>query len=178
MTTQERIQLYEALQQLIRFYQPKASSEHLLNTPRRYLRMLDELCCKEEFSFTTFPATRQEIISIRDIPFYSLCAHHLIPYFGKAHIYYEPKKRIAGLSKIVRVVENESRGFTVQEEVTEKIANFLEARLEPLGVLVILKARHLCIEMRGVKKSDSSTITYATRGNFGKMKKAEILSLL
>ena len=113
-----------------------------------------------------FDETNENMILIRDIEFYSLCEHHLLPFFGKAHIAYIPDGKILGLSKLPRIVEVFSRRLQVQERLTEQIAQGVEQVLRPRGVGVVLEAVHLCMMMRGVEKQNSSTITSALRGQF------------
>jgi GTP cyclohydrolase I len=102
----------------------------------------------------------------RDVPFYSLCAHHLVPFYGHAHIAYIPKKRIVGLSKLPRILEFYAKRPQIQERLTEQVADYLWSKLEPLGTMVVIEARHLCVEMRGVKKHGALTVTSAIRGCF------------
>ena len=108
------------------------------------------------------------MVLVRDIPIYSLCEHHMVPFIGHAHVAYIPGKdgRITGLSKIARLVDGFSRRLQVQEKLTVQIADAMEATLEPRGVIVVVDAEHLCMSMRGIKKSGSSTVTSAVRGLF------------
>ena len=126
-----------------------------------------------------FEETHENMILVRDIEFYSLCEHHLLPFFGRAHIAYIPDGKILGLSKLPRVVEVFSRRLQVQERLTEQIAQAIEEVLRPGGVGVVLEAVHLCMMMRGVEKQNSSTITSALRGQFRDcpMTRAEFLRL-
>ena len=107
-----------------------------------------------------------EMVVLRDIDFYSLCEHHLLPFFGKAHVAYVPDGRIVGLSKVARLVEIYSRRLQVQERLTHQIANELQEMLRPCGVAVVMEARHLCMMMRGVEKQNSYAITSAMLGEF------------
>jgi len=123
----------------------------------------------------------EEMIIVKDIPFYSICEHHLVPFVGKAHLAYIPTKgRVTGLSKLVRVIEGFAKRPQVQERLTSQIADCLMERLTPLGVLVIIEAEHLCMSMRGVKKPGSLTVTSAVRGVLQKNAKtrAEALALI
>ena len=113
-----------------------------------------------------FHETHNNMVLVRDIEFYSLCEHHMLPFFGKAHVAYIPNGRIVGLSKMARVVDVFARRLQVQERMTDQIADALVAELQPQGVGVVLSAAHLCMMMRGVEKQGSSTITSAMRGTF------------
>ena len=141
-------------------------SPHLQDTPHRVARMLKELTTPHEFNFTTFDNKDiTHMVVVRDIPFYSLCAHHLLPFFGRGHIAYIPAGKLAGISKFARTVKHFSRGLNVQEELTEDIKNFLVENLEPVGVGVVLEGTHLCMAMRGVE-SGHMTTTSAMQGAF------------
>lgn len=121
-------------------------------------------------SITTFPNEENydSMLVVRDIPFYSLCSHHLVPFFGVGHIGYIPDRKIVGLSKLARILEHFSRRPQVQERLTEETANSLMKLLEPAGVMVVIEARHLCMEMRGVEKPGALTVTSAVRGVFAR----------
>jgi len=142
------------------------ASEHLTDTPRRVARAYAELLTPRSFDLTTFPNEEgyDELVLARDIPFQSLCQHHLLPFHGVAHVGYIPNGRILGLSKLARVVELFARGLQVQERLTCQVAGWLEERLEPKGVGVVLEAEHLCMSLRGVKAAGSRTVTSALRG--------------
>jgi GTP cyclohydrolase I len=107
----------------------------------------------------------QEIVMVRDIPFYSSCEHHLVPFHGKAHIAYIPQGRVTGLSKLARLIEGYARRPQMQERLTAQVADALMDRLDPLGVMVVIEAEHLCMSMRGVRKPGSITVTSAVRGS-------------
>ena len=141
-------------------------SEHLRETPQRVARAYEELLTPAHVDATTFPNDEgyDELVVVRDIPFHSLCEHHLLPFVGKAHISYLPKDRIVGLSKLARVVEHFSRNLQVQERMTQQIANWLEEQLAPRGVGVVLAAEHMCMRLRGVKAPGTMTVTSALRG--------------
>jgi GTP cyclohydrolase I len=141
--------------------------EGLSETPRRHAAFLAEVTTKPEFKFTTFSAEGYDQMIVQTgIPFYSLCEHHVVPFFGEAIVAYIPAQRIVGLSKLARTVEFAARGLQNQERITETIADILEENLAPLGVAVSIKARHLCMEMRGVKKPGAETRTTSLRGQF------------
>jgi GTP cyclohydrolase I len=115
----------------------------------------------------------------KEIPFYSLCAHHLVPFYGHAHVAYIPRDRIIGLSKLARTVEFYAKRPQLQERLTEQVVSFLQDRLDPLGTMVVVEARHLCVEMRGVKKPGAITVTSAIRGSFYRKEvREEFLDLL
>jgi len=115
----------------------------------------------------------------KDIPFYSMCAHHLVPFYGHAHVAYIPRDRIIGLSKMARIVEFYAKRPQLQERLTEQVVTFLQDKLNPLGAMVVVEARHLCVEMRGVKKPGAMTVTSAIRGSFYRKEvREEFLDLL
>ena len=124
----------------------------------------------EDHLAVTFSADHDEMVMVKDVPLYSVCEHHLAPFIGRAHVAYIPNAegRITGLSKLPRLVESFSRRLQVQERLTSQIADEMDARLEPRGVLVVIEAEHLCMTMRGVKKPGSQTVTSAVRGLFRK----------
>jgi GTP cyclohydrolase IA len=145
----------------------------LLDTPARVARMFAEICSglhesPDHHLRVTFDANHDEMIMVRDIPLYSLCEHHLVPFMGKAHVAYIPGTdgRITGLSKLARLVDAYARRPQVQERLTTQIAEEIQRSLEPRGVLVVIEAEHLCMSMRGVRKPGSSTVTSAVRGLF------------
>lgn len=141
--------------------------EGLKDTPKRYVKFLTEFLTPKPFSFTTFDAEKtDEMILIKDIPFYSLCEHHTLPFFGYANVAYIPDKRIVGLSKIPRCVNHFANRLQNQERITTQIAEMLQDKLQPLGVGVMLRAKHMCMEMRGVQKHDTWTITSKLLGVF------------
>lgn len=142
--------------------------EGLIDTPRRYIKMLKEFLNPAPFDFTTFRNEQQdEMVIVKDIPFFSMCEHHMIPFFGTGTIAYIPRDNvIVGLSKLPRTLDMFSRRLQNQERITRQVAEYIEEKLNPLGVGVVLKARHLCVEMRGVEKPGCETITSAMRGCF------------
>ncbi len=144
----------------------------LKDTPQRVARMFSEILggIKEdpaELLRVTHEVEHDEMVLIKNIPLYSMCEHHLLPFAGVAHIAYIPKGgRIVGLSKIARVVDILSRRLQVQERLTKQIADLIMEQLKPLGVMVVIEAEHMCMSMRGAKKPKSMTITSAVRGSF------------
>jgi GTP cyclohydrolase I len=141
-------------------------SEHLADTPRRVAAAFAELLTPPEFRLTTFPNDEgyDELVVARDIPFTSLCQHHLLPFSGVAHVGYLPAGRIVGLSKLARTVEMFARRLQVQERLTQQVANTLHAQLQPRGVGVVLEADHLCMSLRGVRAGGARTVTSSLRG--------------
>jgi GTP cyclohydrolase IA len=141
-------------------------TEGLRETPRRMAAAYAELLTPEPFSLTTFPNDEgyDELVVVRDIPFESLCMHHVLPFHGVAHVAYLPAERIVGLSKLARVVELFARDLQLQERLTTQIASCLEARLQPKGVGVVIEAEHLCMSLRGVQKHGAKTMTSTLYG--------------
>ena len=145
--------------------------EGLLETPERVARMFEEIYGglyedPEKYLSKQFSAPESEIVIEKDIFFYSTCEHHLLPFFGKAHIAYIPNGKVAGLSKLPRTVEVFARRPQIQEQMTVQIADAIEKHLEPKGVMVMIEAEHTCMTMRCVKKPGCKTVTTATRGAF------------
>jgi len=147
--------------------------EGLKRTPQRVAEMYEEILAgysktpDKELKVRYERENYEEIVLVRDIPLYSMCEHHILPFFGKAHVAYIPHKdRVAGLSKIVRVVEILARRLQVQERLTKQIADTIMEALTPQGVLVVIEAEHFCITMRGIKKPGSLVMTSAMRGIF------------
>ena len=147
--------------------------EGLQATPRRVAAMYEELFAgvdddPERHLTVTFAAEHDEMVMVRDIPFASLCEHHMVPFMGKVHVGYIPGEdgRVTGLSKLARLVDSFARRLQVQERMTTQIADTMEKVLAPRGVLVVVEAEHLCMSMRGVKKPGTLTITSAVRGLF------------
>ena len=145
----------------------------LLETPNRVARMYAEICAglhqePSEHLATMFEADHDEMVMVRDIPMYSLCEHHLIPFIGKAHVAYIPNRsgNVIGLSKVARLVDGFAKRPQVQERLTRQVADALEEHLQPRGVLVVMEAEHLCMSMRGVRKAGSSTVTSSVTGIF------------
>jgi GTP cyclohydrolase IA len=155
-----------AARELLEALDVDISAEGRAETPGRIARMYQELLTPQPFVATTFPNENgyDELVSVRDIPFHSLCEHHLMPFIGVAHVAYLPGDRIVGLSKLARVVDHFARAVQVQERLTADIANWLEEELKPRGVGVVLEAEHLCMTLRGANKPGARTMTSALRG--------------
>ena len=163
-----------------------SNREGLLKTPERVAKSLKELTCGYHadpdaiINDALFTVAYSEMVLVKDINFYSLCEHHLLPFFGKVHVAYIPDKKIVGLSKIPKLVEAFARRLQVQERLTSQIAEILKEKLSPMGVGVVIEARHLCMEMRGAESILSPTITSAMLGSFRKdpRTREEFLKLL
>jgi GTP cyclohydrolase I len=145
--------------------------EGLLGTPDRVARMCSEIYGglgqdAGQYLHTTFEAKNNELILEKDIDLYSVCEHHLLPFYGKAHIAYIPDGRVAGLSKLARTIEVFAKRPQIQEQLTAQTADALMEHLKPKGVMVVIEAEHMCMTMRGIKKPGSKTVTFATRGIF------------
>jgi len=158
----------KAVQTLLKSVGEDPTREGLIDTPKRYVKFLKEFCNPEPFNMTTFEneGSQNEMIIVSNIPFFSLCEHHLAPFFGTASIAYIPNEKIVGLSKLPRTLDMFSRKPQNQERITHDVAQYLMEKLNPKGVAVVIKARHLCVEMRGVKKHDCYTTTSAMKGVF------------
>jgi len=158
---------------------------NLEGTERRVVRSYQELFAglyaERPPDLRTFPNPERygQMVAVTDIPFHSVCAHHLLPFFGRAHVAYLPKDRLVGLSKFARVVDFYARRPQIQERLTVQIAGLIEERLRPAGVMVVVQARHFCMEMRGVSKAGATTTTSAIRGVFSEEPtRQEFLGLL
>jgi GTP cyclohydrolase IA len=179
-------QIEEAVRLILEAVGEDPNREGLLDTPKRVAKMYAEVFSglsedpKEHFK-TVFGEDHEELVLVKDIPFYSMCEHHLVPFFGKAHIAYIPKGgKVTGLSKLARAVEAVCRRPQLQERITSTIAESIVDSLEPHGVMVVVEAEHMCMTMRGVKKPGSKTITSAVRGVFvnDPAARAEVLSFI
>lgn len=146
------------------------TSEHLADTPRRVAASLLEMLTPRDVTMTTFPNDEgyEGLVLVRDIPFHSLCEHHMLPFRGVAHVGYVPGERLVGLSKLARVVELFARDLQVQERLTRQISKYLTVNLSPRGVGVVLEAEHLCMTMRGAQATGSMTTTTAFTGVLAK----------
>lgn len=181
----ERIE--NAVREILSAVGEDPNREGLLDTPKRIAKMFEEI-----FSgISEDPAKHlevffqnekyEELVLVKDIPFYSVCEHHLVPFFGKAHVAYLPKDgKLTGLSKLARVVETVAKRPQLQERITATVADTLMAKLQPYGVIVVIEAEHMCMTMRGVKKPGSKTVTSAVRGTFktDQKSRAEVMSMI
>ena len=164
--------LEELVREMLRRLGEDPEREGLLKTPERVAKSLEwltrghRLDVRRVVGDAIFKEEHHNMVLVRDIEMYSLCEHHMLPFFGRVHVAYIPKGRIVGLSKVARVVDVFARRLQVQERMTEQIAQAIEEVLDPTGVGVIVEAHHLCMMMRGVEKQNSKTITSAVRGIF------------
>lgn len=143
------------------------TSDHGKETPARFVRMLQELTTPEPIKWKTFPNDgMDEMIIVDEIPFTSLCNHHVVPFIGFARVGYVPNELVAGLSKFARVVKHFAKGLQIQERLTMQVADFLEENLQPKGVIVLVKAEHMCMTIRGVQSPGTKTTTTAVKGVF------------
>jgi GTP cyclohydrolase I len=169
----DRARIEKAVREILIAIGEDPDRDGLLETPARVGRMWAEICSglHEDPSLElekTFAVDHDEMVMVRDIPMYSLCEHHLLPFVGKAHVAYIPSSggRITGLSKLARLVDGYAKRPQVQERLTRQIADAMQERLDPRGVLVVIEAEHFCMSMRGVRKPGASTVTSAVHGIF------------
>jgi GTP cyclohydrolase IA len=174
-----------AVTEILRTVGEDPEDERLQDTPTRVARMYGELFAglrvdPAEYLRTGFEEGHQEMVILKDIPFFSMCEHHLLPFHGAAHVGYVPKGRLAGVSKIARVVEAFARRPQLQERLTSQIADCISDELRPSGAGVVIEAEHLCMTMRGVRKPGSCVVTSAMRGSFREKSetRGEFLSLV
>jgi GTP cyclohydrolase I len=181
-----KTKIAKAVREILKAIGEDVNRTDLLGTPQRVAQMYEEVLSgikqdpKKELE-VILGQRHDEIVLLKDIPLYSVCEHHLLPFIGKAHIAYIPKEgRVTGLSKLARVVDILSRRLQVQERLTSQIAEIIMKKLRPRGVMVVIEAEHLCMSMRGVKKPGALTVTSAVRGIFKENEKtrAETLSLI
>lgn len=164
--------IQKAIFEVIKAVGEDPEREGLLNTPNRVSRMYAELLSgysadpEKIINGALFNINYDEMVLVRDIEFYSLCEHHMLPFIGRAHVAYLPKGKVIGLSKIPRIVDMYARRLQVQERMTRQIADLLQQTLEPQGVAVVVEAMHMCSMMRGVKKHDARMTTSAMHGAF------------
>lgn len=182
----DKEKIKKAVRMLLEEIDPDPTRPDLARTPERVANMFEEIFAgslknPEDELKVIFTEHHDEIVLVKDIPIYSMCEHHLLPFFGRAHIGYIPKdNRITGLSKLARVVDAFAKRPQLQERLTTSIADLIMKKLRPYGVIVVIEAEHLCMIMRGVKKPGSYTVTSAVRGIFKENEKtrSEALSLI
>ncbi|MGE5701501.1 MAG: GTP cyclohydrolase I FolE [Clostridia bacterium] len=186
MMSVDHEKIKQAVRMILEAVGENPDREGLLDTPKRVAKMYEEafegLRVDEEHYFETiFSENHEELVLVKDIPFYSMCEHHLVPFYGKAHIAYLPKGgRVVGLSKLARALEAVARRPQLQERITSTVADAIMKKLEPQGVLVVVEAEHMCMTMRGVKKPGAKTVTSAARGIYQQdaVARAEVLNLI
>jgi GTP cyclohydrolase I len=174
------------VREIIKLIGEDPNREGLRKTPERFEKALKFLTSGYRQNLdhilngATFNVAYDDMVIVKDIEFFSLCEHHLLPFFGKAHVAYIPDKRVVGLSKIARLVNTFARRLQIQERLTSQIAHSIEEKIAPKGVGVIIEARHLCMQMRGVEKQHGSAVTSAMLGAFRNKKQTrdEFLSLV
>ena len=172
LNTDKQIKLEECIREILNLLGENPARNGLLHTPKRVAKSLDFMTSgyyedpKNVLNDALFESTNNEMVLIKNIEFYSLCEHHLLPIIGRAHVAYIPNGKVVGLSKIPRMVDIFARRLQIQEQLTEQIAQAIEECINPQGVGVVLEARHMCMEMRGVGKINSITTTSALRGIF------------
>jgi GTP cyclohydrolase I len=180
------MKVHDAVREILKEIGEDPNRKGLKDTPSRVQRLYKELTRgysedpKEVINDAIYEIDYDEMVIIKDIEYYSLCEHHMLPFFGKAQVAYIPKKKVIGLSKIPRIVEVFARRLQVQERMTVQIANFLNETLKPKGVAVVVNGYHLCMAMRGVRKSDANMLTSSMLGAFrnDERTRAEFLSLI
>jgi GTP cyclohydrolase I len=178
--------MQEIIRQLLTALGEDPAREGLVNTPKRIENALRFLTSgygadvDDVVNDALFTVDYTEMVIVRDIDFYSLCEHHLLPFFGRCHVAYIPRNKVLGLSKIPRLVEIFSRRLQVQERLTNQIAETIREKIDPLGVGVVMEATHLCMSMRGVQKQNTTAVTSAMLGSFREdaRTRGEFLTLL
>jgi len=188
VNSRERQKAENALRRMFSVYRDKDDIPHIefkttstKDTPARVVRMYEEFFSAEEPDFTTFSADVDTLVVVRDIEFVSVCEHHLLPFYGRAHVGYLPDGKIAGLSKFGRVVDFFAKRPQLQERMTDETAEYLMKKLKPRALCVYVEAKHTCMALRGTRKLNSTTVTHAIRGNEEKVRfevKREFLQML
>jgi GTP cyclohydrolase I len=181
----ESDRIERAVREILEAIGEDPNREGLVDTPARIARMYAEIFAGIQDDpaahlVVTFSEQHDEMVILREIPFYSTCEHHLVPFHGMAHVGYVPNGHVAGISKLARVVETLAKRPQLQERLTSQVADVLMDTLEPDGVAVVIEAEHLCVTMRGVKKPGARMVTSAVRGSFKRsaVTRAEFLSLV
>ena len=174
----DKVKIEQAVRLLLEGIGEDITREGLIDTPDRIARMCEEIYGglgheADQHLLKQFPVENNEIVLEKDITFYSMCEHHLMPFYGKAHVAYIPDGKVVGLSKLARTVEVYARRLQIQERMTAQIADDIMKYLAPQGVMVMLEAEHMCMTMRGIKKPGSRTVTMVTRGVFAENKELQ-----
>lgn len=186
MTEENLKKIEQAVSMILEAIGEDPNREGLLDTPKRMAKMYAEVFSglnqdPKQYFETVFHENHDEVVLVKDIPFHSMCEHHLVPFFGHAHVAYMPRDGVvAGLSKLARAVETTAKRPQLQERITSTVADAMMEMLNPVGVYVIIEAEHMCMTMRGIKKPGSKTVTSVARGIYehDDVKRAEILSLI
>ncbi|WP_277585445.1 GTP cyclohydrolase I FolE [Psychrobacillus antarcticus] len=186
MTKVDLTKIEEAVKMILEAVGEDPSREGLLDTPKRVAKMYAEMFeglhqDPKEYFKTVFNEEHEELVLVKDISFYSMCEHHLVPFYGKAHVAYIPRNGVVtGLSKLARAVETTARRPQLQERITSSVADDIMQMLNPYGVYVVVEAEHMCMTMRGIKKPGAKTITAVARGilETDDVKRSEILSFI
>ncbi len=186
MSEAQKTNLASSIKNILKYINEDPTREGLVNTPDRYAKALQFLTSgyekdpKKVLNGAIFEEVYDQMVVVKDIELFSLCEHHMLPFFGKAHLAYIPNGRIVGLSKVARMVDVFARRLQVQERLTTQIAETLSSLLQPRGIGVVIEAKHLCMMMRGVEKQNSSMITSAMLGEFreNEATRKEFLSLI
>jgi GTP cyclohydrolase I len=183
----DKVRIENAVREILFAIGEDPDREGLADTPKRIANMYEEIFSglnddpEKNLEIYFQDEKYEELVLVKDIPFYSMCEHHLVPFFGKAHVAYIPKNgRLTGLSKLARVDETVAKRPQLQERITATVADTLMKKLDPYGVIVVIEAEHMCMTMRGVKKPGSKTVTSAVRGIFRSDPKsrAEVMSMI
>ncbi|MGN1385569.1 MAG: GTP cyclohydrolase I FolE [Bacillus sp. (in: firmicutes)] len=182
----DHAKIEEAVKMILEAVGEDPTREGLLDTPKRVARMYEEIFAglhqdPKEYFKTVFGEDHEELVLVKDIPFFSVCEHHLVPFYGVAHVAYIPRNGVVtGLSKLARAVEAVSKRPQLQERITSTIADSILESLDPHGVMVVVEAEHMCMTMRGVKKPGAKTVTSAVRGTFAEdaSSRSEVLSFI
>lgn len=183
----DKPKIEKAVREILEAIGEDPDREGLIDTPKRIAKMYEEIFAglkqepKQHLEVYFEEEKYEELVLVKDIPFYSVCEHHLVPFFGKAHVGYLPKDgKLTGLSKLARVVETTAKRPQLQERLTSTVANAIVEKLEPHGVIVVIEAEHMCMTMRGVRKPGSKTVTSAIRGVFNNNMEVreEVISLI
>ncbi|MFZ4452269.1 GTP cyclohydrolase I FolE [Salibacterium aidingense] len=186
MSTFNHDKIRKAVQLILEAVGEDPNRDGLLDTPMRVAKMYEEVFQglhedPSEHLQTVFGENHEELVLVRDIPFYSMCEHHLVPFYGKAHVGYIPKGgKVTGLSKLARTVETVAKRPQLQERITSTVADTIVRTLEPHGVIVVVEAEHMCMTMRGIQKPGTETVTSAVRGSFetDEASRSEVLTLI
>jgi len=186
MSNVDLAKIEDAVKQILEAIGEDPEREGLLDTPKRVAKMYSDIFSglnedPREYFHTIFGEDHEELVLVKDIPLYSMCEHHLVPFYGVAHVAYIPRNgKVTGLSKLARAVEAVAKRPQLQERITSTVADAIQEMLDPHGVMVVVEAEHMCMTMRGVNKPGAKTVTTAVRGKYAENADArtEVLSLI